>query len=86
MLVDTHTADGLFVAQAHREESEPMICLETALPAKFADAIREATGIDPEPPVGFAGLEERVQRYARMPVDVKALKRYIAARCLPSSR
>ena len=86
VLVDTHTADGLFVAQSHREEGVPMICLETALPAKFADAIREATGLEPEPPVGFAGLEERVQRYTRMPRDVKALKRYIAARCGPSSR
>ncbi len=81
LLVDTHTADGLFVAQAHREDDVPMICLETALPAKFADAIREATGIDPEPPVGFAGLEQRVQRYVRMPADVVALKRYIAAHC-----
>ncbi|MFA7506072.1 MAG: threonine synthase [Burkholderiaceae bacterium] len=81
MLVDTHTADGLFVAQGHREEGVPMICLETALPAKFADAIREATGFDPEPPVGFAGLEQRVQRYVRMPADVVALKRYIAAHC-----
>jgi len=86
VLVDTHTADGLFVAQSHREEGVPMICLETALPAKFADAIREATGLEPEPPVGFAGLKERVQRYTRMPRDVKALKRYIAARCGPSSR
>jgi len=81
VLVDTHTADGLFVAQAHREQGVPMICLETALPAKFAEAIREATGVDPEPPVGFAGLEQRVQRYTRMPADVVALKAFIAARC-----
>ncbi|MCO5120893.1 MAG: threonine synthase [Burkholderiaceae bacterium] len=81
MLVDTHTADGLFVAQGYREEGVPMICLETALPAKFADAIREATGVDPEPPAGFAGLEQRVQRYVRMPADVAMLKNYIAAHC-----
>jgi threonine synthase len=35
-VVDPHTADGLAVAEAWREPGVPMICLETALPAKFA--------------------------------------------------
>jgi threonine synthase len=56
-----------------------MICLETALPAKFGETIREAIGRDPERPPAYAGIEERVQRYVRMPADVGLLKRYIAA-------
>jgi len=80
VLVDTHTADGLAVAQAHREPGVPMICMETAQPAKFAEAIREAIGEEPLPPPAYRGLESMVQRYALIPADVQLLKRFIAAR------
>ena len=80
VLVDTHTADGLTVAQRFRDPGVPMICLETALPVKFAEAIREAVGEEPAPPDGYRERESRVQRYALMPADVRLLKRYIAAR------
>ena len=83
LLVDTHTADGLHVAQEYREPGVPMVCLETAMPAKFGSAIREAIGHDPGPPAGFAGLEERVQRYTLMPADVGLLKAYVASHCEP---
>jgi threonine synthase len=79
VVVDTHTADGLGAAQAWREPGVPMICLETALPAKFGETIREAIGRDPQRPPAYAGIEERVQRYVRMPADLGLLKRYIAA-------
>jgi threonine synthase len=78
--VDTHTADGLTVAQRFREPGVAMICLETAQPAKFAEAIREATGAEPAPPAAYRGLESRVQRFALMPADARLVKRYIAAR------
>jgi threonine synthase len=80
LVVDTHTADGLAVAGAWREPGVPMICLETALPAKFAETIREALGREPERPAPYVGIESRTQRFARMPADVAMLKRYIAAR------
>jgi threonine synthase len=79
-IVDTHTADGLAVAQRWREPGVPMVCLETALPAKFAETIREALGRDPERPAAYAGIEACTQRYARLPADVALLKRYIAER------
>ena len=78
VVVDTHTADGLAVAQRWREPGVPMICLETALPAKFADTIREAIGRDPERPAAYADIEQRAQRFVRMPADLALLKRYIA--------
>ena len=80
VVIDPHTADGVAVAAAHREPGVPMLCLETALPVKFSATIREALGRDPDRPAGFAGLEERAQRYALMPPDVSMLKRYIAER------
>ncbi|MDO4231976.1 MAG: threonine synthase [Lautropia sp.] len=80
VLVDTHTADGLKVAQPYREPGVPMICLETALPAKFADSIQEAIGQRPPVPAGLEGLESLVQRYTLMPADIRQLKTYVAAR------
>ena len=46
-MIDPHTADGLKVGLEHREPGVPLICMETAQPAKFEDAIREALGIEP---------------------------------------
>ena len=54
--------------------------METALPAKFAETIREALGRDPEVPAGYEGLESRLQRVAVMDPDVEAVKTYIAGR------
>jgi threonine synthase len=78
--IDPHTADGVNVGLLHREKDVPLICLETALPAKFADTIREALGRDPEVPPGYDGLESRLQRVAVMDPDVEAVKTFIAAR------
>ncbi len=36
VIIDPHTADGVKVGLAHREAGVPLVCLETALPAKFA--------------------------------------------------
>ncbi|MBI1395825.1 MAG: threonine synthase [Betaproteobacteria bacterium] len=81
IVVDTHTADGLKAANAHREPGIPMVCLETAQPAKFADTIREALGRLPELPPGFGDLESRPLRYDVMEPSVDAIKAYIAQRC-----
>ena len=42
VMIDTHTADGLKVGLEQRRPSLPLVCLETALPAKFAETIQEA--------------------------------------------
>ena len=81
VLVDTHTADGLKVGQAHREDGVPLICLETALPAKFAESIQEAIGHEPERPSGFENLESLPQRYVVKDADVHAIKAYIDEQC-----
>jgi threonine synthase len=79
VVVDPHTADGIKVALEWRDRTVPVICVETALPAKFAATIREALGRDPERPAAYARLEELPQRFAELPVDAGAVKAYIAA-------
>ncbi|RZI81057.1 MAG: threonine synthase [Rubrivivax sp.] len=84
VMVDTHTADGLKVAREHLTPSVPMLVLETALPAKFAETIVEATGRQPERPhwiAGLEGLEERPKRFTVVPSDVAMVKDYITRHC-----
>jgi threonine synthase len=78
-MVDTHTADGIKVGLEYRETGVPLVCLETAQPAKFADAIREALGREPVRPASLIDLETRPQRFEVLPADAEAVKRYIAA-------
>jgi threonine synthase len=77
VIVDPHTADGLCVAARYREPGVPMICLETALPAKFADTIREALGRDPVRPKEFENLESLPQRFEVIEPDAEIVKRII---------
>ena len=76
--IDPHTADGVKVGLEHREPGVPLVCLETALPAKFAETIRAALGRDPERPAELAGLEARPQRFELIEPDVERLKNTIA--------
>jgi threonine synthase len=80
VLIDPHTADGVKIALREREPRYPMICLETALPAKFDETIVEALGRHAPRPPGFEGIEERPQRFDVMKPDAEAVKRYIAER------
>jgi threonine synthase len=77
-MIDTHTADGLKVAREHLTQGVPMLVLETALPAKFAETIQEALGRAPERPAAMVGIEDRPKRFSVMPVDAAAVKRYIS--------
>ena len=78
VMIDPHTADGVKVALEHREAGVALVCLETALPAKFAASIREALGRDPDVPPGYEGLERLPQRVEVMDADAAAVKAFIA--------
>jgi hypothetical protein len=82
--IDPHTADGVNVSRTRMLEGVPLVCVETALPAKFAATIREALGRDPERPAAFGGLEERPQRFEVMPADAARVKAFIAAHAAPT--
>ena len=83
VMIDTHTADGVKVARelaAQVPSGVPLLVLETALPVKFAETLREALGRDPERPAGLEGIEDLPQRVEVMDPDVEAVKRFIVAR------
>lgn len=78
IIIDTHTADGVKVGRQFKEPDIPLVCLETALPAKFEESIQEALGRKPERPSGYEDLEQRPQIFVVMDDDVAAVKEYIA--------
>jgi threonine synthase len=78
VVIDTHTADGLKVALELRDEKTPMVVLETALPAKFEDALVEALDEVPPRPAILNGIEDLPQKFTVMDVSVDAIKAFIA--------
>ncbi|MFM8511225.1 MAG: threonine synthase, partial [Betaproteobacteria bacterium] len=79
VMIDTHTADGLKVARQWTEPGVPMLVLETALPAKFAQTLVEALGREPERPAALQGIESLPKRFTVLPADVARVKAYIEA-------
>lgn len=82
VLIDPHTADGVRVAQQVADSRYPVVVLETAQPAKFADTIQEAVGFAPPRPAPFEGIEAAPQRVTELPADAQAVRRYIEAHAL----
>lgn len=80
VVIDPHTADGLKAALPHRDVNVPLVCLETALPAKFEATIQEALGRDPVRPAGYENIESLPQRFDVLPAEVEQLKAFVAAR------
>lgn len=79
VVIDPHTADGVHVARAVAQQVEsPIVVLETALPVKFADTIREALGRDPEVPERFAAVLDAQRHVTDLPNDAEAVKDFIA--------
>lgn len=85
MVIDPHTADGVKVARDYRDAQVPVVCIETALPAKFAATIGEALGRDPARPAAYDDLEARPQHYTVLPVDVERVKAFIIAHAAAES-
>jgi threonine synthase len=78
IVIDPHTADGVKVGRERRTSSVPLVCLETALPAKFAVTIREALDFEPPRPPAFANLESRPQRCTVLAADAARVKAFVA--------
>lgn len=79
-LLDPHTAAGVFVADQYNELEEPVICLATAHPAKFAAAIADATGQDLAHHPMLDALEHAPTRCEVVENDLGVVKAYLAAR------
>ena len=81
LIIDPHTADGLKVAREQLVPGQAVLVLETALPIKFAETMREALGRDPELPAKFDGIEALPKRVLVMPVDTDQVKAFVRAHC-----
>ncbi|MCC5988529.1 MAG: threonine synthase [Pararhodobacter sp.] len=82
-LLCPHSAVGVAVAEAQfaaRPGPVPMVTLATAHPAKFPDAVEDATGIRPPLPARMADLFERPERLTDMADDRAALQALIVER------
>ncbi|MFK7903310.1 MAG: threonine synthase [Nitratireductor sp.] len=76
-LLDPHTAVGLKVAKEFEKPDSPMVTLATAHPAKFPDAVKDATGIHPQLPAWQGDLMEREEHFSVIPNDEAFLKAHI---------
>ncbi|MEW6705539.1 MAG: threonine synthase [Pseudomonadota bacterium] len=81
VMIDPHTADGLKVAREHPLPGITTLVLETALPAKFAETIREALNREPERPAALEGIEQQPKRFAVLPKSVERVKAYLTEHC-----
>jgi len=79
--IDPHTATGMHAASVCRADpATPMVVLSTAHPAKFTDAVTEATGAAPTLPPSLAGLMDRQERLSVLPNDLAAVQEFLASR------
>ena len=80
-LVDPHTAVALHAAYKMQGSSkEPLVVLSTAHPAKFPDAVRDATGIVPPLPQRLAGLFQATEKFTILADDKDLVRAFIEAK------
>lgn len=75
--LDPHTAVGVKVGKELTGGEVPLICLSTAHPAKFGEAVKQAIGEDPEMPPEFKGIETKDRRCEILDADTQTIKDYI---------
>lgn len=77
-LLDPHTAIGVEAArQIRRDHNVPMVCLATAHPAKFDEAITKAGLENPKLPHHMSDLFEREERFDVLKDDIETVQQYI---------
>jgi len=78
-LLDPHTAVGVRAALDLFPAETARICLATAHPAKFGEAVEKATGAPPPLPPSIAALAELPTRCDVMDVDLDSVREFVAA-------
>lgn len=78
MVLDPHTAVGVHVGDALRDPEVPLICLATAHPAKFPDAIQQATGRTVTHPI-LEALNDAETRQEILPAEEADVRSYLEA-------
>jgi len=81
-VLDPHTAVGVKAA----EEFPDAICLATAHPAKFGEAVRQAIGVEADTPLSLQGLMERETRRTLLDASSRKVKEFMQKKLLEVSR
>ncbi len=77
-LIDPHSAIGLAAGRnKRRNRNIPMVAMATAHPAKFPQAVEEASGIHPELPENMADLYERKEHFTVLSNDLAEVQSFI---------
>jgi len=76
-LLDPHTAVGVCAGKEFRDVARPMVCLATAHPAKFGEAVSRAIGHCPDLPPSLADLREEDSRCELLDADAEQIKAYL---------
>ncbi len=76
-LLDPHTAVGVRAGLALRDDF-PLVCLATAHPAKFPEAVARAVGFEPPVPEPLRDLSERPRKVVILPADTEVVRKFIA--------
>ena len=87
VLIDPHTAIGIAAAReragAVADPHAPIVAIATAHPAKFPDAVEQATGVRPALPPALADLLERPEHLSVLPNDLDQLRDYVRGHARP---
>ena len=81
-LLDPHTAVGVKAAWELGTDDRPVICLSTAHPAKFGEAVKKATGTDVDLPPALADLQDKESHCELMDADIGLVKEYVRKHAL----
>ncbi len=81
-LLDPHTAVAVHGARKALAKAPhvPMVCLGTAHPAKFGDAVYAAAGVRAPLPAHMEGLMERKEHFTVLPNDQTAIEQFVRQR------
>jgi threonine synthase len=75
VLLDPHSAVGVGAVDRVADLPDaPVVCLATAHPAKFPDAVESATGVRPPLPPHYADLYERDERVEEVSAELPAVQ------------
>lgn len=72
-ILDPHTAVGVRAGAG----KEDVVCLATAHPAKFGEAVRQAIGREPPVPQVLQGLLDKATRYAILEAETEAVRAFM---------
>jgi len=81
-LLDPHTAVGVRAALDSGMSGCEHVCLATAHPAKFGDAVKLATGKEPELPPGLQGLDVLPSRCENMNAELGLIRAFVEANAI----